>query len=175
MKTTRIFKTILIATAVVAVLLFAWIVSLNKTSPHRLSHYYKDNVEEITDLTTEEQQKLLEVFQIIIPDTETEAYICSFQKVSQGQNICPYLIEFDNVKSYENFYKANIDRKISDNVIDNISLNQMYGAMEQDGVDDYYNVGDGDTEHYLTYGLLIIKNEENEISALFEEYSSERK
>lgn len=169
MKISKALKPLLIASAVVAVLLFVWAISIKQTSPPRLRHYFTSNVETITDLSEEEQKKLLELFQVVIPDTETEAYICSFQKGTDGHKICSYLIEFDGVKSYQDFYKANINRKISDNVTDNISMNQMYGAVNSDGSDyDYYNAGDGDREHYLTYGLLAADDKSGDFSKLFD-------
>ncbi len=77
MKISKILKTILITSAIVALLLSAWEISLKQTSPPRLRHYYTKDVEVITDLTYEEQKKLLEAFQVIIPDTETGSYYLS--------------------------------------------------------------------------------------------------
>lgn len=146
-----------------------------KNNQDKLKHFFTKDVEVITDLSIEEQKYLLELFNVQIPDTEPNAYIYSFQKYHYGSNIHAYIIEFDNVISYRNFYEANAER-IGKNGLPDVSCNQFESvSLEQLRNNELSGIGDGKTDYYLTYQIIAHKTEEQRISDTFKKYSDARK
>ena len=174
----KIYKVLLFFSIfVVLSLIFATVLTLfpSENQQTKLKHFYNDNVEMINDLTFDEQEQILELFNIDIPKNETKAYVYSFQKCSYGNDLYAYVVEFDGVSSYRNFYEANAER-IGKNGLPDVSCNQFESvSLEQLRNNELSGIGDGKTDYYLTYQIIAHKTEEQRISDLYEEFSSRRK
>ena len=112
-------------------------------------HYFGDTAQYIDGLTHQEQQVLLSAFDINVPAGETEAYIRYFGKKEFSGNYTAYFVEFDDVKSFDSFYSANVHREPS--------INQTIGAKE---------------DIYLIYAVRVTPAEKEEqlIAHLYEEF-----
>lgn len=87
----------------------------------------------LTSFSAEDEQKLFEVFNIIVPENETEVYVQSFSR-RIGDYLGTYhqihfTIELGGVKDYEAFYAANTGR-IGENGLEGKAMNQLldYGS-----------------------------------------------
>lgn len=118
-----------------------------------LRHFFGDSAQYITDLSAEEQAELVEMYNVRIPETATDAYISAFGKAVQNGNYAVYFIEFDDVKNYQAFYDANTHR--------DPSINQTTNS---------------DDDMYLVYAERVLpKDEEKQKYAeLFDAYSKKR-
>ncbi|MBO5265968.1 MAG: hypothetical protein IJZ65_04475 [Ruminiclostridium sp.] len=146
-----------------------------KNNQDKLKHFFTKDVEVITDLSIEEQKYLLELFNVQIPDTEPNAYIYSFQKYHYGSNIHAYIIEFDNVISYRNFYEANNSR-IGKNGLPDLSFNQIAGMSSEQLLNgEFEEIYEGKNDYYLTYQVLLHKTGSQQIPDTFKKYSDARK
>ncbi len=91
-----------------------------ETFDDKLSYYANNKVDCCYSLTEEEQNELLEAFNVIIPENEKEAFIysfgvASFYSDSNGKSKqYEYYIEIDGVNDYFAFYERNSHR-VGDN------------------------------------------------------------
>lgn len=90
----------------------------------------------LTSFSEDDEQKLFEVFDIVVPENETEVYVQTFARryddfLGYTQEVF-FTIELGGVKDYEAFYAANTGR-IGENGLEGKSMNQVlnYGS-------DYY-------------------------------------
>lgn len=123
-------------------------------SNRELRHFFGDSAQYITDLSAEEQAELLQLYNVRIPESATDAYISAFGKAVQNGNYAVYFIEFDEVKSYQAFYDANTHR--------DPSINQTTNS---------------DDDMYLVYAERVLPKEEGkqQYAELFDDYSEKRK
>lgn len=144
------------------------------SSKKELKHFYNKTTD-ITDLSENEQAELLAVFNVVIPEEESTAYISALKKCdTQYNSYFLYLIEFSEVKSYRAFYDANIHR-IDENGYGGLSYNQMLGLTDKQLKEGYFSEKtDGVTDHYLTYSELVGPRDDQTIAELFDELYSKR-
>ena len=134
------------------------------TLPRDKLRYSYYGTKYITHLSTNEQQKILEAFDVKIPSSESEAYIQVFGRRSKTEKPFPtevsYYIEFGGVENYQEFYDNNRHR-VGDNGLIGLSNNELFR--------------DGDQSHYLSYSIHYslrgeeIRNEEKILKDLFNE------
>lgn len=68
----------------------------------------------ITELSAAEQQALLQLFQVEIPETEEKAYVyCCSYEAGSDERIAGYTIEIARVRDYEGFYAANTSHGVT--------------------------------------------------------------
>lgn len=91
-----------------------------ETFDDKLSYYANNEVDYCYSLTEEEQNELLEAFNVVFPENEKEAFIYSFGVASLYSDSdrklerYEYFIEIDGVGDYFTFYDSNSHR-VEDN------------------------------------------------------------
>ncbi len=110
----------------------------------------------LTSFTGEDEQRLLETFNIVVPEDETEVYVNSFScrindYVGTYHEIY-FSIELGGVKDYDAFYAANTGR-IDENGLKGKAMNQIcnygsdyYIAYTERFVDDPQFLSEGDNQ-----------------------------
>lgn len=91
----------------------------------------------LVEFTEEQEKKILEAFNVVIPENEEEAYVYSFY-FSKYEDYLNYILEIDGVKDYDAFFKANAGR-VKENGLDGKSENELMK---------YYHPM---TEYYISY------------------------
>lgn len=118
----------------------------------------------LTSFSPEDERKLFTVFNIVVPEDETEVYVRSFsRRVSDyvgSHHEIYFTIEIGGVKDYEAFYAANTGR-IDENGLKGKSMNQIldYGS-----------------DYYIAYTELFFDNprflEEDDNQAVFDSFNN---
>lgn len=104
-------------------LLFAWY-----RDNSGLRHCVTVPKDALTSFSPEDEQKLFEVFNIVVPENEIEVYVQSFSRryddfLGYTQEVF-YAIEIGGVRDYEAFYAANTGR-IGENGLEGKAMNQI--------------------------------------------------
>lgn len=147
----KLFRTVTIFTLSLFVLSYiGWCMVTNSLennpSPkHLLQWAATDKM--LIDFTDEEEKKILNCFNVVIPELEENAHVHSFyfdEEITKGSHVQPemismnFVLEIDGVKDYEAFFSANAAR-IDDNGIKGKSWNEIL------------NLYPPEYEYYLTY------------------------
>lgn len=113
------------------------------TSKHLLQWAATDRM--LLEFTDEEEKKILECFNVVIPESEESAHVHSFyfdEEITKGSQVQPeiirmnFVLEIDGVNDREAFFSANAAR-IDDNGIKGKSWNEILDLYPP--------------EYYLTY------------------------
>lgn len=109
----------------------------------------------VYDIGREEQGKILELFNVKIPENEKDAFLRSFgyREHSSDDNAMLFMIEIDKVLDYEGFFAYNKGR-VKENGLDGLSLNEYNG---RDYTEEESKLG---TAYYITYTELIYNFDE---------------
>ena len=138
---------------------------------HKLHLSHRDKKNLLVGFTEEQENRLLEAFNVVIPESEEEAYVYSFY-YSQDSDYLIYILEIDGVKDYDAFFQANSGR-VKENGLSGKSMNEI--------LDPYPSM----TAYYVTYEEFFYSetslqtDEEKEmlsvLSALYDELKTELK
>lgn len=109
----------------------------------------------VYDIGREKQEKILELFNVKIPENEKDAFLRSFgyREHSSDDNAMLFMIEIDKVLDYEGFFAYNKGR-VKENGLDGLSLNEYNG---RDYTEEESKLG---TAYYITYTELIYNFDE---------------
>lgn len=104
----------------------------------------------VYDIGKDEQEKILELFNVKIPENEKDAFLRSFgyRKHSSDNKAMLFMIEIDKVLDYEGFFTCNKGR-VKENGLDGLSLNEYNG---RNYTEEEAKLG---TDYYITYTELI--------------------
>lgn len=100
-------------------------------------HFFNTrNTQTIYNISKEDGEKLIRLYDITIPENEKDFYVNSFSKttLSSDPKEFAYFIEFDNVYDYSNFYECNKHRIVKSTGAKDISHNEF----EEDTIQEYY-------------------------------------
>ena len=97
-------KKIIIASVVIILFALLIIVKLllsrnRLDNVKELKHYHNVDTMYITDISKDEQEIILEAYNVVIPQSENTAYITRFSKCDYNDGYYSYSIEFNNVLS----------------------------------------------------------------------------
>lgn len=122
-KTAVIIKRIRLIIGIAAILGILICMLIGKisesTSKHHLLQLKNDDDLIISKIFPDEQTKILDAFEVIIPDSEPEAFVSSFIRADRSGAVS-YAIEIDGVRDYDAFFSANSERSAGQ------SLNEKY-------------------------------------------------
>ncbi|MCH5203175.1 MAG: hypothetical protein J1F03_00425 [Oscillospiraceae bacterium] len=85
----------------------------------------------------EQKNRILEAFNVVIPENEEEAYVYSFY-FSEENDYLKFILEIDGVKDYDAFFQANSGR---------VKENGLLGKSMNEVLDPYPSM----TAYYITY------------------------
>ncbi|MDE6733492.1 MAG: hypothetical protein K2J77_11535, partial [Oscillospiraceae bacterium] len=129
----------------------------------RLRHCVTVPKDALTSFSSEEEQRLFDTFNIVVPKEETEVYVHSFsRRYSEflgSYHEIYFTLELGGVKNYDAFYAANTGR---------IDENGLYGkAMNQ--------FMDNGSDYYLAYQEFFVDTprflKENDNQAIFDSFN----
>lgn len=137
-NTLKIFLVVIILLTIVANVTGCSVYQ-NHDTPLHINRYESKYI--LTDFTKEEENSILNAFNVVIPEEEDKAYVYSFYFAEKKSNNSEYgdltfVLEIDGVVDYKAFFEANTAR-IGENGIYGTSLNELL---------EYYP-----PEYYITY------------------------
>ena len=132
-------------------------------SVHHLVQLRGDE-EIISEFTPEEEQKVLDAFDVKIPANETGARLSSFMHKRMNEKVSSYVIEIDGVEDYDAFFRANSGRSLGQ------SVNEADTRQNKKKYFITYNEHFADDEEYRR--KHDISGADAEIEKLFSELSS---
>ena len=138
------------------------------TKQHLFS-YMRWNEEKILVGFSEEQEKrILEAFNVVIPENEKEAYVYSFY-FSEDNDHMNFTLEIDGVKDYDAFFQANSGR-VKENGLSGKSSNEIFKRYSP--IESYYVTYD---ESFYSEAKLQSDEEKEMISVLSALYNELKK
>ena len=100
-------------------------------------HFHEAPKYMLSDLTVEEQSEILDVFGLIIPENEENAYVYSFSYGEIDERRFGYTIEIGGVEDYEGFYLANPQKKSFNETTSNFRTDRSYYIVYEGSVDKF--------------------------------------
>ncbi|MCH5195065.1 MAG: hypothetical protein J1F28_00040 [Oscillospiraceae bacterium] len=113
----------------------------------------------LVGFTEEQENRILEVFNVVIPENEEEAYVYSFYFTKENK-LMKFILEIDGVKDYDAFFLANSGR---------VKENGLLGKSMNEVLNPYPSV----TAYYITYNEFFsyennfLSDEDKEMMSVF--------
>lgn len=116
---------ILLYVFVFGVLAVIFTVCFAKKSPkrHLFTWTQSKNEDALIGFTKEQENRILEAFNVLIPENEQAAYVYSFC-FSEEDKLLKFMLEIDGVKDYDAFFQANSGR-VKENGLSGKSSNEI--------------------------------------------------
>lgn len=114
-KTASVIRKIRIGISIAAILGILIYLLIGKIADSFSKHHFiavNSNVDIISEFTQEEQNDILEAFDVVIPESESGARLASFMRNNRYGDLTGYVIEIDGVKDYGGFFSANSGRNM---------------------------------------------------------------
>ncbi|MCH5195752.1 MAG: hypothetical protein J1F28_03505 [Oscillospiraceae bacterium] len=94
------------------------------TKRHLFSYMQWNEEKMLVGFNEEQENRILEAFNVVIPENEEEAYVYSFY-FSEDDDHLNFTLEIDGVKDYNAFFQANSGR-IKENGLSGKSSNEIF-------------------------------------------------